>query len=71
MQARDDISIGWGIVGRVHEKTRLLATRKRVGIVWLPSEFIIDATGRTLMFRTFDVQLVTNYSDYRPRNASP
>lgn len=71
MQARDDISIGWGIVGRVHEKTRLFATRKRVGNVWLPSEFVIDATGRTLMFRAFDVQLVTNYSDYRPRNASP
>jgi len=69
MQARDDIAIGWGIIGRVHEKTRLFATRKRVGDVWLPSEFVIAATGRTLMFRSFDVQLVTNYFDYRPRTS--
>ena len=71
MQARDDIAIGWGIIGRVHEKTRLFATRKRLGDVWLPSEFVIEATGRTLMFRPFDVQLVTNYFDYRPRTSLP
>jgi hypothetical protein len=70
MQARDDISIGWGIVGRIHEKTRIYATRKRIGEMWMPSEFVIEATGRTLLFRAFEVRLVTNYSDYKQKSTS-
>jgi hypothetical protein len=68
MQAIDDISIGWGIVGRIYEKTRIVATRTRVGNIWMPSQFTIDASGRTLMFRAFEVRLATSYSDYKPRS---
>jgi hypothetical protein len=70
MQAIDDISIGWGIVGRIYEKTRIVATRTRVGNIWMPSQFTIDASGRTLMFRAFEVRLATSYSDYKPRSSS-
>src|SRR5262245_28468544 len=65
MRALDDISIGWGIVGRIHEKTRVVATRRRSGEGWVPAELVVDASGRTLMFRSFEVRMVTTYSDYR------
>jgi hypothetical protein len=65
MKAFDDVSIGWGIVGRVHRGTRIYVERRRVGNVWLPARQIIKATGRTLLFRTFDIDLLTEYSDYK------
>jgi hypothetical protein len=67
MQAFDDVSIGWGIVGRVHRGTRIQVERQRVGNTWLPARQRIKATGRTLLFRPFDIDLVTEYSDYKSK----
>jgi hypothetical protein len=65
MRARDDVSIGWGILGRIHEGSRLVYTRRKFQGAWLPAQLIFDATGRTLLFRTFDLDLVTTYSGYK------
>ncbi len=66
MVASDDITVGWGIVGRVHKGSRLVFARRLVnGEAWLPAESHIVASGRTLLFRPFDVELHTRYRDYR------
>jgi hypothetical protein len=65
MQARGDVSIGWGILGRVHEGSRFVFKRRKFEEAWLPAEVIFDATGRTLLFRKFDIDLVTTYSQYK------
>jgi hypothetical protein len=65
LRAMDDVTIGLGIVGRVHEGSRLVYARRRFENAWLPSELIFDATGRTLLFRPFHIDVVTTYSAYK------
>jgi hypothetical protein len=70
MQAKSDVTIGWGILGRVHEGSRFVFTRRKFEDAWLPAEVIFDASGRTLLFRRFDIDVVTTYSQYK-RISSP
>ncbi len=66
MTALDDLSIGLGIVGRVHEGSRITFARRKVNNeVWLPAEARMEASGRTLLFRSFRFDTVTTFSDYR------
>jgi hypothetical protein len=66
MVALDDLTIGLGIVGRVHEGSRIAFARRKVNNeVWLPAEARLEATGRTLLFRAFRFDTVTTFSDYR------
>ena len=65
MRALDYVSIGWGIVGRVHQGSRFVCARRKVDDTWLPSEVTLDATGRTLLFRRFQIATTTTFSDYR------
>jgi hypothetical protein len=73
MRAADDVSIGWGIIGRVYEGSRFVFSRRKIEDTWLPAEVIFEASGRTLLFRKFELNAVTTYSDYRrqPRTAGP
>jgi hypothetical protein len=66
MTALDTITIGWGLVGRVHEGSRLTFVRRKVNDeVWLPAEMRFQAKGRTLVFRGFQFDTITTYSDYK------
>ncbi|HZB26318.1 MAG TPA: hypothetical protein VE379_09320 [Vicinamibacterales bacterium] len=65
MRALDDVSIGWGIVGRVHKGSRFVFARRKIENAWLPSEVTFDATGRTLLFRRFHIATTTTFSDYQ------
>ena len=66
LSAFDDIPVGMGIVGRVHQGARLEFTRRRINNeAWLPSTSHITAKGKTLMFRPFSFDLRTEYRDYR------
>ena len=66
LTAFDDISVGAGIVGRVHEGARLEFVRRRVNDeAWLPASSHITAKGKTLLFRSFDFDLRTDYRDYK------
>jgi hypothetical protein len=65
LRAIDDVSIGWGIVGRVHEGSRFSFTRRKVQDAWLPAEVVFEASGRTLLFRKFQIRTVTTYSNYK------
>jgi hypothetical protein len=65
MSAFEDVSIGWGIIGRIHQGTRIAMSRQRIGSNWLPARFELTASGRTLLFRSFAIEMVTTYSDYK------
>lgn len=65
MRALNDVSIGWGIVGRVHEGSRFVFARRKIENAWLPAAVTFEATGRTLLFRRFAIATTTTFSDYR------
>ena len=66
LTAFDDISVGMGFVGRVHQGARLEFARRRVNNeAWLPASSHISAKGRTLMFRPFTFDVRTDYMDYK------
>ena len=66
LTAFDDISVGMGFVGRVHEGARLEFARRRVNDeTWLPASSHISAKGRTLLFRPFTFDVRTDYQDYK------
>jgi hypothetical protein len=67
MRAFEDITIGWGVVGRVHEGARIYVSRRRFEDIWLPGEVTYAASGRTLRFRSFDVEATSTYADDRRR----
>ena len=70
MQAESDVTIGWGVVGRIHKGSRVRFVRRRFENVWLPAEATYAATGRTLLFRPFEFSVTTTYSDYKRRDKS-
>jgi hypothetical protein len=65
MRALDDVSIGWGIVGRVHKGSRFMFARRKVEDTWLPAEVTFEASGRTMLFRRFHIATTTTFSDYK------
>jgi len=66
LTAFDDISVGLGFVGRVHQGARLEFARRRINNeTWLPASSHITAKGRTLLFRPFDFDVRTDYRDYK------
>jgi hypothetical protein len=68
MQATSDVTIGWGVVGRIHKGSRVLYLRRWFENAWLPAETTYEASGRTLIFRPFQFSVTTTYSDYRRRD---
>jgi hypothetical protein len=67
MRAFEDVTIGWGIVGRAHEGSSLYYQRRQVDGIWVPAELTYRASGRTLLFRPFEFEVTTTYSDFRRR----
>jgi hypothetical protein len=65
LHAIDEVSIGWGVVARVEPGSGFDYVRKRIGRLWAPSELTLEASGRTLLFRRFQLKTVTTYSDHR------
>jgi hypothetical protein len=65
LRAVDDVAIGWGVVARVEAGSGFDYIRTRIGDAWLPSKLTIEGSGRTLLFRRFQVKTVTTYSDHK------
>jgi hypothetical protein len=62
----DDITYAWGLVGRVYQGSRFYYRRAMVNNeIWLPAEMRIVGSGRTLMFRPFRIDTITEYFGYR------
>jgi hypothetical protein len=60
------LSIAWGVVARVEPGSGFDYVRKRIGSAWLPSQLTIEGSGRTLLFRRFEVKTVTTYTKHQP-----
>ncbi len=68
-KATGDITIGFGLIARLHKGSRIDVRRTQVRNRWLPAGFDFTGTGRTLLFRTFQVDVNAAYSDYEPLTA--
>jgi hypothetical protein len=66
LQAIDSVSVGWGVVARVEPGSGFDFVRKKVAGAWVASELTIEASGRTLLFRRFQIKSVTTYSGHQP-----
>lgn len=65
-EALEDLTVGWGLIGRIHKGTFGRFDRTKVnGEVWLPRRAEIKAAGRSLVFRSFDLAAVTEWWGYR------
>ena len=51
----------------MHKGSHLLVERRRVGQTWLPASLTFTATGKTLLFRAFELDVRTEYGEYREK----
>ena len=68
--ATSDITIGLGLVARLHKGSHIDVRRLQVDDRWLPAGFDFSGSGRTLLFRTFQVDINAAYFDYEPLTAN-
>lgn len=65
-EAIEDLTLGWGLIGRLHKGSRATIERTKVNDeVWLPARLRLVGTGRAVMFRKFAIDSVTQWSDYK------
>jgi hypothetical protein len=67
MRAFDDVTVAWGVVGRLHKGSQVMIARRYVMGTWVPAERTYSGSGRTLLFRPFEFAVTTTYSDYKKR----
>lgn len=66
LEAVDDVTYGWGLVARLRRGATVTYVRRKVNDeVWLPARLEIAGSGRTLIFRGFQLDAVTEWSDYK------
>jgi hypothetical protein len=66
-QTTGDITVGWGMIGRVSGGSHMLYRRTReAGGNWLPVEMRFEGSGRTLMLIPFHLETWAKYGDFRP-----
>lgn len=66
LTAIEDVTIGWGLIGRVHKGSVATFERRQVnGEIWLPWRASLDVRGRAALFRRFDFRTVTEWWDYK------
>jgi hypothetical protein len=66
IEAIDDVSIGLGLLARVHKGTRAWFQRRKVnGEEWLPAEASYTASARVLLLKRYRVGGTSLFSGYR------
>ncbi len=71
MTVTRDITFGFGLLARLDAGSTLMFRRARVnGEIWLPAEATFKSAGRSLVFRKFDLETTTHFSDYRKFDVS-
>lgn len=62
----DTVSLGWGLLARIHKGTRLRFERRKVnGEVWLPAEAEYTVSGRLALFKRVRARAVSQFANYR------
>jgi hypothetical protein len=65
-EAIEDVTFGWGVLGRLHKGAITTFERRKVNDeVWLPARVHIKGTGRAVIFRRFALDSVTEWFDYK------
>jgi len=66
IEAIDDLSIGMGLLARIHKGTTATYQRRNVNNeVWLPSQVTWTAGARVLLVRRLRIRGISDFSDYR------
>lgn len=65
-EAIDSISIGFGMLAKVHKGTHLFAERRKFNNeVWLPAKSEASVSGRFLMLKGIHMREIVEYSDHK------
>lgn len=65
-RAIDDLSFGYGVVGRLNKGATVTVRREPVaGNLWLPVSIRFDGEGRALLFRKLRINFAVDWFDYR------
>jgi hypothetical protein len=64
-QAIEDVSFGFGLVGRLHRGSSIEFSRQKIQGAWLPTLTLFKGTGRVLL-RWVNLDFRREYFDYRP-----
>ena len=66
VEAIDTLSIGLGLLARLHEGSRVTLERRRMADgAWLPARGNIAASARFLLLKRYRLNTITEYSNYR------
>lgn len=66
LEAIEPLTLGWGLIGRVHRGSVAMFERRKVNDeVWLPWRARLDVTGRAALFRRFAIETETVWWDYK------
>jgi hypothetical protein len=65
LHAVDSVSVGWGVVARVEPGSGFDFVRRKFAGAWVASELTIEGSGRTLLFRKFQIKVVTTYTGHQ------
>jgi hypothetical protein len=66
IEATDTVSVGFGLLARVHKGTRASFTRRKVSDeIWLPASASYTASVRVALFKVFRVGGTSEFSGYR------
>jgi hypothetical protein len=66
INARDDLSIGWGLFARIHKGARATYQRRRVNDeIWLPAEVTWSGDGRLFLLKRVRERGRSEFSGYR------
>jgi len=65
-KAIDDLSMGYGVLGRLNEGATVTVRRQSIDTnLWLPTSVRFDAEGRALLFRKLTINFAVDWFDYR------
>ena len=66
IEAIDDVSVGLGLLARIHKGTTATYQRRKVNDeVWLPAQVTWTATARVLLLKNLRVRGIAEFSGYR------
>ena len=67
--AFEDVTIGFGLIARLHAGSSIVVRRQLVNGRWLPAGYDFSGSGRTLLFRRFEIEVGAAYSDFQTLTA--
>lgn len=66
VEAIENINVGLGLVARLYKGTRAMFSRRKVNNeVWLPVEARVLGTGRLMIFKKLNIEMISEFSDYK------